>query len=331
MLFGLLAKTLLAATLFDLFPVDAATIEARAALPMASVRVETDLAQAFSLVTHTLPEAADAVRPPVKTDATSLGVETSAVSAIVIDRASRAVLFEKQADRSRSIGSITKLMTAFVFLSGDPDLSAPASLQAEDIRTGGRIYLPIGETVTVKDLLLASLVGSDNSATAALVRLSGLSEGDFVGRMNEAGAEMGLVATSFRDATGLSADNRSIVPDIAKMLDRVLKEDVIREATEQPSITITGASGRVISIEATDELLTSYLNVDPYKVVGGKTGYLPEAGYCLGTLISEHGSHELLIVVLGSETNQGRFQDVKALAAWTYKVYRWADETETSL
>ncbi len=331
MLFVLLAKTLLTATLFDLFPVDAAMMEARTSSSTTSVQVETDLAQAFFLVTHSLPEAADAVRPPVKTDATSLGVETSAVSAIVVDRASGAVLFEKQADRSRSIGSITKLMTAFVFLSGHPDLSAPASLEAEDIRTGGRLYIPVGEQVTVKDLFLASLVGSDNSATAALARLSQLSEGDFVGRMNEAAAEMGLQETSFRDVTGLSPDNRSVAPDIAKMLDRVLQEEVIREATEQPSITITGSSGRTFTIEATDELLGSYLNAAPYKIVGGKTGYLPEAGYCLGTLISENDGHELLVVVLGSETNQGRFHDVKALAGWAYKVYRWTDETETGL
>lgn len=326
MLFALLAKTLLAATFFDLFPVDAAMIEARASLPTASVRTETDFARAFSLVTQTLPEAADATRPPVKVDVTSLGVETSAVSAVVIDRASGAVLFEKNADRTRSIGSITKLMTAFVFLSGQPDLSLPARLEQQDIRIGGRIYLPVGEEVTVRDLLLASLVGSDNSATAALVRLSGMSEGDFVGRMNEAGAEMGLVSTTFRDATGLSPDNRSIAPDIAKLVDRILQEEIIKEATQQPSITITTSLGRSVTIEATDELLGTYLNKDPYKVLGGKTGYLPEAGYCLGTIISEAGGRELIVVVLGSETNQGRFQDVKALAGWAYQVYRWADE-----
>ena len=66
-------------------------------------------------------------------------------------------------------------------------------------------------------------------------------------------------------------------------------------------------------------------------MVGGKTGFLPEAGYCLGSLVSENGGHELIVVVLGSETKEGRFQDVKALAAWAYKVFKWPDEKVATL
>ena len=73
-------------------------------------------------------------------------------------------------------------------------------------------------------------------------------------------------------------------------------------------------------------MLGTYLNQTPYKIVGGKTGFLPEAGYCLGSLISENNGHEIIVVVLGSETKDGRFQDVKALAAWAYKVFDWPDE-----
>jgi D-alanyl-D-alanine carboxypeptidase len=180
--------------------------------------------------------------------------------------------------------------------------------------------------VTVGDLLRASLVGSDNSATAALVRLSGLSEGDFVGRMNEMAADIGMRATTFYDPTGLSADNRSVASDIARLIDEALKVDVVREATQLPYASFQGASGRAYAVETTDDLLNSFLNAPPYKIVGGKTGYLPEAGYCLGSLVSENGGHEIIVVVLGSETITGRFQDVKALAAWAYKAFEWPDE-----
>ena len=175
----------------------------------------------------------------------------------------------------------------------------------------------------IHDLLLASLVGSDNSATAALARLSGMSLGDFVARMNEVAAEIGMVQTTFVDTTGLSSGNRSIVSDVAKLLDHILENEDIQEATQYASISFTGASGVVYSISSTDELLNSYLNLDPYRIVGAKTGYLPEAGYCLGTIFSENEENEIIVVVLGSETKQGRFQDVKALAAWTYKVFDW--------
>ncbi len=322
----LLAQILLASSLFQIFPPDAGTVERYATLPEASDRGFTTVEQTLALLAAPLPQAPDAQRSPVKVEPTSVGVVTSAQSAIVVDRVTGDVLYEKNGDEPRSIGSISKLMTAHVFLEGKPDLEAPAAIQVEDVRAGGTQHVAIGDVVTVRDLITASLVASDNSATQALVRLSGMPEGEFVGRMNEAASEMGMRQTTFMDATGLSADNRSVARDVAHLVDATLKNDVIRETTERATASFTSTSGRVYTVRATDELLGTFLNEPPYKVVGGKTGFLPEAGYCLGTLISENSAHELLVVVLGSETKEGRFRDVKALAAWAYKVFAWPDE-----
>ncbi len=270
-----------------------------------------------------LPKSLFLPNPPTRVHPTSVGVVTTAVSAFVLDRATRTPLFEKNIDEPRSIGSIVKLMTAHVFLETNPKLDASAAIESQDVRLGGTQHIIIGDFVTVRDLLKASLVGSDNSATAALARLSGMTEGDFVARMNEAAAEIGMERTTFADATGLSEDNRSIVSDLALMLDHILQNETIRTITQQPFVTITSTSGALYSVESTDDLLHSFLNQPPYAIVGGKTGYLPEAGYCLGTIFSEDGGHEIIVVVLGSETDQSRFQDVKSLAAWAYKVYDW--------
>ncbi len=250
----------------------------------------------------------------------------AALVALVIDQTNSEVLFEKNGDTPRSIGSISKLMAADVFLQGKPDLTAPAMIQSEDVRLGGVQHLVVGDQVTVRDLLVAALVGSDNTAVYALVRLSGLSLGDFVARMNETAAEMGLRATTFIDPAGLSPDNRSIAPDLATMVDEVLKQEEIRSITAMAEATITGASGRTYTVESTNELLKGFMNEAPYKILGGKTGYLPEAGYCFGAVFSESAGRELIVVVLGSESKQGRFQDAKALAAWAYKVFDWPDE-----
>ncbi len=325
----LLAQLLLASSLFQIFPPDAGTVERYATLPEASNRGFATIEQTLSLLHTTLPQASEASRAPVKVEPTSVGVVTSAQSAIVVDRVTGEVLYEKNGTDPRSIGSISKLMTAHVFLEGQPDLSAAAAIQPEDVREGGTQHVAIGDVVTIKDLLTASLVASDNSATQALVRLSGMPEGEFIGRMNEAAAEMGMLYTTFMDPTGLSSDNRSVVRDVAHLIDTALKNDVIRETTELPVATFTSASGRVYTVKTTDELLSTFLNEPPYNVVGGKTGFLPEAGYCLGTLISENNAHELIVVVLGSETKEGRFRDVKALAAWAYKVFAWPDEQTT--
>lgn len=260
---------------------------------------------------------------PVKKDPRRLGVVTSAVSALVIDRASGVILFEKNRAAPRSIGSITKLMTAYVFLESQPDVTATATLLPEDVRLGGVQHLAIGETYVVRDLVYASLISSDNSATAALMRLSGMAPGDFVAKMNETAALIGMEQTHFVDPTGLSAKNVSVVMDIARLVDHISKHEIIRDATTHASFTIQSLSGNAYSFSNTNDLLTSFMNVDPYKIVTAKTGYLPEAGYCLGAMFSREGKNDVIAVVLGSDSDLGRFHDVKAMAAWAYDAWEW--------
>lgn len=324
MMFKLLVQTILATGLLQAYPHDAGILERRATLPQAAPRLPAEGAyQALSLLGRPLPMAVEASRGPVKIDKTSVGVVTSAVSAIVVDRKTGDILFEKNSDVRRSIGSISKLMAATVFLQGKPNLDALAAIESEDVRQGGVQHLAMGDQVTQRDLLKAALIGSDNTAVYALVRLSGMSQGDFVARMNETAADMGLRATTFIDPAGLSADNRSIAPDLARLVDETLKNQEIRTITEMPEAEITGASGRVYKVASTNELLGSFMNKPPYRIVGGKTGFLPEAGYCFGSIFSQNEKDEIIVVVLGSDSKQGRFQDAKALAAWAYKVFAW--------
>lgn len=322
MIVRLFTQLILASTFLQFFPADAGGLEVRATLPGAPAR-PFDLFEAYEAVSHRLPQAPDRSRAPVKLVAASMGVVTSAQSAIVVDRASREVLFEKNIAEPRAIGSITKLMTAYVFLQGDPDLDAPATLIDEDIRYGAPLHLAIGDTVTVRDLITTSLVGSDNTSTAALARLSGLPLGDFIARMNETAAELGMQRTTFDDTTGLSSKNVSVVTDLVMLFDEILKNEIIAQITRMPSATVTGASGRSYVIESTDELLNTFVDQSPYSIVGGKTGFLPEAGYCLGTIFSNEQGGEIIVVVLGAPTKEGRFQDVKSLAVWAYKTFGW--------
>ncbi|MBT5808235.1 D-alanyl-D-alanine carboxypeptidase [Candidatus Uhrbacteria bacterium] len=321
MIIKLFSQIMITGMLLQFFPADVGQMEMLATLPEAGER-SFDMFAAYNEVAH-LPLSSGSKVAPVKMDKNNLGVITSAQSAIVVDRASGEVLFEKNISSPRSIGSITKLMTAYVFLKTNPDLGASAAITGADYRAGGRLNISLNDQVTVGDLLTASLVSSDNSATAALVRLSGLSLGDFVARMNETAALMGMQSTTFADETGLSSKNRSVVMDIAIMLDQMRDNKIIREVTQVSSTSILGSSGREYHIGSTDELLETFVNSDPYKILIAKTGFLPEAGYCLGTVFSYDDGQELLVVVLGAETKKGRFQDVKSLAVWAYDTFNW--------
>lgn len=318
MILKFLTQIILSSMLLQVFPVDVNDVQRLATQPNEKA---PSLYNFFTLPNAHLPQSADAV--PMKIRPNSLGVVTSAESAIVVDRKTKQILFQKNIDAPRSIGSITKLMTAFVFLSTNPDLQAPAKLQAEDYRAGGVQHVGFGDDATIKDILYASLISSDNSATASLARLSGMSIQDFVTKMNKTAVSMGMEHTHFEDPTGLSPRNESIVSDLVKMLDTVSQNDIIRDATEHDQFTITTVSGKTYNLKSTDQLLSSFVNQKPYRIIAGKTGYLPEAGYCLGTVLDYEGAGEIIVVVLGSETNADRFQDIKSLAVWSYQTFKW--------
>lgn len=323
MIYKAIAEIILAASLIQIFPVDNGIIESYVKLPEAGFRSTISFEELSAAMRPSLPLAGEAVRGPKKIRPESMGVITAATTALVVDAASGVVLFEKNISEARSIGSMTKLMSALIFLSDNPDLNASAAIESVDFRTGGRQHIPTGKIVTIRDLLLASLVSSDNTAAAALVRLSGLSEGDFTARMNEKAAEIGMVGTTFVDSTGLLPDNRSTAPDLVVLLRAALADETIRYATEQAVAIVADTEGKAYQLENTNELLTGFVNQDPYKIVGGKTGYLPEAGYCLGIEAQKDGGKNIFVVVLGSDSAVGRLSDVKALTVWAYQTYEW--------
>lgn len=324
MIIKFFTQLILTTALLQFFPTDAGELQQRISFLEQDSSVQSfDLLEAYHVMSFHFPESPNRQQAPRNVEPTSLGVLTSAQSAIVVDRASHEVLFEKNIHQPRSIGSITKLMTAFVFLQTKPDLSATAMMTSEDFRLGAALHLPLGEALTIQDLLEASLIGSDNSSTAALARLSGMTEGDFVARMNETAAEFGMQQTTFADATGLSSKNVSVATDLVLLFDRALENQLIREITQKSSIAITGSSGKVYTIQSTDELLGSFIDQAPYDILGAKTGFLPEAGYCLGTVFSHENEGEIIVVVLGSQTKEGRFQDAKSLAVWAYDTFDW--------
>ncbi len=325
MFIRLLTQTLLVFSLTQFVPVDGTTFEQAAKLPTAPVR--SALLSAMQIArTPTLPlslrrDTDD--RLPQKIDTESLGVVTTARSVLVVDRTTGLALYEKNADAVRPIGSISKLMTALVFLETMPNLDAHVRVASTDYREGGRMYLAADDPVTERDLLHASLVGSDNTATMSLMRLSGLQESDFVLRMNSYAAELGMTSSVFHDPTGLSAANVSSARDIVKLLEAVQGHEEIQSTIILPDVTITQESGRTVTIASTDDLLSSFVNQPPYQMLGGKTGYLPDAGYCIGVGVRHEGSGDVFIVLLGSESKITRVQEVKGLASWAYRVFQW--------
>ncbi len=326
MIFKAVIQMMLVLSVVEFVPLDGSVLEQRAELPRSGGRVPSTIELTHRVLDPAVHLTHPIAQAPIKVHEESLGIMTTAVSTLVYDRASATTLYQENANDIRSIGSITKLMTAYTALAEGLDLDQMAAVREADVRSGGHDYLEVDDEVTIRDLLRASLVGSDNSATMALVRLTGLNTVEFVLHMNEEGERMGLADTTFTDPTGLSARNRSTVRDIVRLLEVILENEEIQIATTEPVTNFFSVVGNSYVIPNTNELLLSYINQDPYTIVGGKTGFLPQAGYCLALRVQEAGGHDLYVIVLGAASKELRFQEVKGLAQWAFDTYAWPGE-----
>ncbi|MEK7067532.1 MAG: serine hydrolase [Patescibacteria group bacterium] len=238
--------------------------------------------------------------------------EVAARSAMVIDVESQKILYEKNSQEPITIASITKLVTALAALKQSPNFNQEYVMQAEDRREGGRINLFWGDKVTIKDLWHASLVGSDNTATIALVHALGFNEQDFVARMNQETRDLSLRHTNFVDPIGLSTNNKSTSAEVAKIAAAAFAHEEIRQAVTQPRYILRTKQGKTRIIESTDDLLGGSKS---YQVLGGKTGSLGSAGFSFTGKFSQN-EREIISVVLGSNGVDTRFADTDALVNW---------------
>jgi D-alanyl-D-alanine endopeptidase (penicillin-binding protein 7) len=227
-------------------------------------------------------------------------------NAILLDPATGEVLYEKNSSRSVPIASLTKLMTAMVFLEQKPDLSREVEVTQAELAGAGHTQLRRGEHVPLGELLHMSLMSSDNCATRVIAIESGLSPADFVARMNSKAVELGLTGTRFVEFTGLDEHNVATASDVARMLHAAANEPLIAEITTTRSYQFR-TERRRHAINNTDRLLYGR-----YEILGGKTGFIIEAGYCFATWVRTEG-RELIAVVLGAPTNATRFADAVRL------------------
>jgi serine-type D-Ala-D-Ala endopeptidase (penicillin-binding protein 7) len=265
-----------------------------------------------------LPISVEKVEPEIMADFPVV----NSVSAAVLAIEPNFWLFNQTATEARSIASITKLMTALVFLETEPDWLKEYTIINEDIVSGGRINLFLGDTVNIIDLFYTALIASDNGAATALVRSTGLSEDQFVYMMNEKAQELSLFATQFVDVTGLSNENISNAKDVARLAKVALKNQTIKEALSLDEHQFTTKQGRDKIISSTANGLLNNSDKD-FLISLGKTGYTEKAGFCfVGLYINEEGK-EIISVILGANSRQDRFLEANLLANWAFTNCDW--------
>jgi len=255
----------------------------------------------------------EAQEPRFKLDENGSTVpDLRAEAAIIYSPETGKVLWEENAQDQRSIASITKIMTAAVFLENDPDLTRDVVIQRADVLRASTTYLRAGYKVTNSDLLHLLLIASDNAAARALARISPYGSQGFIVRMNEKAAELGLTNTHYADPSGLLSENVSTAYDMARLITHVASDSRIAQIMQKQHHSVH-AGRRTINIHSTNQLV---MNGD-VDVLGGKTGFIRKAGYCLATLLRlPQGGPQVAVVVLGARSNAGRFWETRHLFNW---------------
>jgi len=239
----------------------------------------------------------------------------NARSALVIDNSTGHWIYAKRPQKLRPIASLTKLLTAMVYLDSDPNLDTIVYISARDCYESAKSHIYKGEAYKAIDLLYAALMSSDNRAARAIATASGIARLNFIEKMNEKAKSLGMMNTEVFEVTGLDDRNISTAADIALLVRESMKYYHIKEATSKYKRKVKVQNKKRIK----NFVNTNRLVLSRYDILAGKTGFIIESDYCLGTIMRDKQGRELTLVVLGSPTNSIRFQVADKLARYCFK------------
>ena len=249
--------------------------------------------------------------------------EVRAKSALLMDAATGTILYEQNSHEKLAPASVTKVMTMLLIMEAIDDGrigwdDMVTASEAAAAKGGSQVYLKVGETMTVTDMVKSIAVSSANDCACAMAEHLAGSEASFVEQMNARAAELGMNDTHFVNCTGLdddpnAAEHLTSAHDIAVMSRQLLMNhpDIKKFTTIWMDTIRNGTFG----LSNTNKLVRFYAGA-----TGLKTGFTANAGYCLSASAQRDGM-DLIAVVMGSETSKDRFAACKSLLDYGFANY----------
>lgn len=244
-----------------------------------------------------------------------LAISTNSSAVAVLDLQSGDLIYSKNIDATRSIASVTKVMTAMVILDAVLDMREDITIIPSDLVGAKKAStnLRAGDRLSRSEFTLMMLMKSENPAAKALARTYPGGYNAFIRAMNDKAASLGMYQTSFSDSSGLDPRNVASANDLVKMMKAVSEEgryQLIRNFSTAPSydfyITNFNSGNRTYKANNTSRLVRS----GGHPIGVSKTGFIREAGYCV--VMETHVNNKpAVIVLLGANASQSRWNDAE--------------------
>ncbi|MCB8890291.1 D-alanyl-D-alanine carboxypeptidase family protein [Vreelandella malpeensis] len=272
----------------------------------------------FATVTAVaLPVTASAQVIPQPQTIIPAAPQLAASSWILMDANSGRILVEHNADERLPPASITKLMTAYLVEReldrGTINLEDMVNISETAWRTGGsKMFIEVGDQVSVDDLLHGIIIVSGNDASVAMAEHLAGGETPFADLMNQHADRLGMRNTHFENATGLPHDNHySSAHDLA-----LLSQHIINDYPEHYAVY----SQRNFSYGGIDQPNRNRLLWRDPTVDGLKTGWTNAAGYCL-VASAQREDMRLISVVMGTNSEEARAQETQKLLSYGFRFF----------
>ena len=258
------------------------------------------------------PSVSAAETTAVPRDTSKLHIASG--SAMLIDLQTNKLIYASNPDVVVPIASVTKLMTGMVVLEAKQNMEEYISVSISDTPEMKGVFsrVKIGSELPRREMLLITLMSSENRAAASLAHHYPGGYAAFIAAMNAKAKALGMTSTHYVEPTGLSTSNVSTARDLSKLVQAARKYPLLSELSTAKEKTVAFRKPNyTLGFHNTDHLVRK----DNWDIKLTKTGFTNQAGHCL-VLITQMGGRPVSLVILDAFGKYTHFADASRIRQW---------------
>lgn len=235
-------------------------------------------------------------------------------SAMLIDLQTNKIIYASNPDVVVPIASVTKLMTGLIILEAKQSMDEYISVSISDTPEMKGVFsrVKLNSELSRKDMLLITLMSSENRAAASLAHHYPGGYVAFIAAMNAKAKALGMTSTHYVEPTGLSTRNVSTARDLSKLVRAAHKYPMLSELSTTKEKTVTFRKPTYsLGFRNTDHLVRK----DNWDIELTKTGFTNQAGHCL-VLVTRMANRQVTLVILDAFGKYTHFADASRIRKW---------------